>query len=180
MRKLLGGVALVVALAFIISAGVFAVVFSNAAMADSHAIHQMQHAQQAVMKKVYENYFAIRGTLARDSLEGVTKNAKAIAEEIGSYLKVQTDETELNSLLTDIQAAAEGLAEKDDLTGARTAFGDLSRNLVDYQAKYVTEKGEKAHVFMCDMVKKPWLQKDADLGNPYFGSSMLKCGREIK
>jgi hypothetical protein len=184
MGKLSGGVLVVGILSLIISAGAFAGLLSPVAIAqaDSHSMHPMKHMEHdrhAVMMKVYENYFAIRAALARDSLEGVTKNSKAITEEIGSYLQMNTDNG-LSSLLGDMKTAAGSLAEKGDLTGARSAFGDLSQKLVDYQAKYMTEKDEKAHVFMCDMVKKQWLQKDTDLGNPYFGSSMLKCGREIK
>ena len=28
----------------------------------------------------------------------------------------------------------------------------------------------------CPMVNKPWLQKDKEIRNPYYGAAMLTCG----
>jgi len=158
-------------------------------LAQGHAHHQghmgnahdseTAHDYRIEMKSVYEDYFAVRSALAHDSMENVSKHSKAIAERIGGFPKADAA-GDMNALLKDIQTSAAALTEKGDIAAARTEFGNLSDRLVEYQKRFVSDESEKAHVFFCDMVKRPWLQEEQEIGNPYYGASMLKCGREIK
>jgi hypothetical protein len=44
---------------------------------------------------------------------------------------------------------------------------------------YIKEFGfsGKAYSFRCDMAKESWLQEDDQIGNPYYGSEMYRCGK---
>ena len=73
--------------------------------------------------------------------------------------------------------AAETVAEAEDLSAARVAFGEVSRGLMllaDRDPRLV----EGWHVFACPMVISfaKWLQPADEMENPYMGQAMLKCG----
>ena len=61
----------------------------------------------------------------------------------------------------------------------RAAFNDVSVNLWK-----VVEKAEKmdAPVYYqyCPMKNGYWLSKEKDIKNPYYGSSMLTCGKVVE
>lgn len=138
-----------------------------------------------VTAKMFENYFAIRASLAADSLEGVSARARAIAEAVEPFSKESTkcmargEEANMHALMSEIGATANALAEADDLASARDEFSKLSVKMFAYQKRHMA-KSEKAHAFACDMAKKMWLQQTDEPANPYFGPAMAKCGRMME
>jgi hypothetical protein len=82
-----------------------------------------------------------------------------------------------------VAKAGEELTKAKDIESARKAFGDLSKALIDEIAA-ANEKGEKfrqVFVFECSMSKPygKWVQDSKEIGNPYQGSRMLKCGKLV-
>lgn len=130
---------------------------------------------------LFENYFAIRSALAKDSLDGVSENAKALADATKSAcaMKCMSDEKMgcPHGLSGEIAASATALSEAKDLESARSEFGRLSEKVVEYHGKFGGE--HKATVFVCDMAKKVWLQETDEPSNPYYGPSMAKCARKV-
>ena len=70
-----------------------------------------------------------------------------------------------------IVAGAKKLGEAKDIAAARTAFGDVSQALADYAQKTKSGFGPDVKLAYCPMADKPWLQKDKDIKNPYYGPS---------
>jgi hypothetical protein len=142
-------------------------------------------AENAPIDTVFENYFAIQSSLANDSIEGIPARAQALAKAIeklqAASANASGDENDksMNTLMADIKASAESLAGKKNIDPARKEFGTLSEKLVDYQRRYGKTQAGDVRIFVCDMVKKPWLQNNDEIRNPYFGSAMLKCGRKL-
>ena len=64
------------------------------------------------------------------------------------------------------------------LEEARERFKGLSQSMISYlKALQGRIKGvEKIYVYYCPMAGASWLQKSEGTRNPYYGSSMLKCG----
>ena len=113
------------------------------------------------------HYFPIRTALAGDKTEGVKDHANELAKS--------SDKATAK--------AAEAVAGAKDLKAARKAFGDLSKALiaaVEKATKAGTDIGA-VYVFECPMAKPygRWMQAEAELGNPYYGSQMFTCGRQI-
>lgn len=75
-----------------------------------------------------------------------------------------------------MKAAAGRLAASADSAGARKAFGDLSAAMVRYRAMNGDRDSMVVH---CDMVKKDWVQPKGEIGNPYTGKAMARCGRVV-
>lgn len=138
-----------------------------------------------VTAKVFENYFAIRASLAADSLEGVPARARAIAEAVEPFAEGSHkcmghgEEANMHALMSEVGATTSTLAEADDIASARDEFGKLSVKMFAYQKRHMA-KSEKAHAFACDMAKKMWLQQTDEPANPYFGPAMARCGRMME
>lgn len=78
-----------------------------------------------------------------------------------------------------LAAAAGTLASAVDLAAARTAFGELSREV----ASRITsgESTQKMLAYHCPMFPGYawWFQTKAGIGNPYMGQAMPDCGQEV-
>ena len=61
---------------------------------------------------------------------------------------------------------------------ARKRFKNLSRSAIDCVKEIQGQitGAEKIYVYYCPMADASWLQKEEGTRNPYYGSSMLKCG----
>ena len=120
------------------------------------------------VQSVFDDYIKVQGTLAQDSLEGVSGAGSAMAKAI------QGDATQ--TLSPKVAQQAEALAKAKDLEAARAAFKSLSDSLIQFV------KGQKAaagtyHVAYCPMARASWLQTGTTVVNPYMGKGMIHCGQ---
>lgn len=120
---------------------------------------------------VFESYARIQAALAQDSIQGISKEAGAIANAINGDAS--------KSFAASVGPQAEVLGKAADLKTARTAFKALSASLIDYAAKHHALGGTYKQVH-CPMVNADWLQKEFAVKNPYFGKAMLQCGEFVK
>ena len=111
-------------------------------------------------------YLQVQAALAGDQFAGVAAPAKSI--EVAAAALGKDGEK--------LVATAKALNAAKDIAAARTAFGDLSTELVAYAEKTKSGFGPDVKQAYCPMANKPWLQKEKDIKNPYDGSSMLTCG----
>jgi hypothetical protein len=111
-------------------------------------------------------YLQVQTKLAADQFTGIATDAQAIA----------TAATALGKDAEKIVASARKLGEAKDIAAARTAFGDVSVALADYAQKTKSGFGPDVKMAYCPMADKPWLQKEKDIRNPYYGAAMLTCG----
>ena len=86
------------------------------------------------------------------------------------------DEAKATELLGQMAVAGQALAAAADLETARNAFYDLTKPLVHYRELMT---GDKPAVAYCPMAKKSWLQPKGEIGNPYHGQSMPRCGQIV-
>lgn len=116
---------------------------------------------------VLAHYDPIRQALAADKLDGLKEHGEALGK---------VDDKE-------IAKAGKEIAAAKDLEGARKTFGELSKAVLA-MVEAATKAGEKLgplHVFRCPMAKPygMWLQEVKEVGNPYYGSAMLRCGKLV-
>lgn len=134
---------------------------------------------------VVEHYQPVRDALLADSLDGISAHAKRIAAAArgleadfsAAAAGVPAEKAaEVEALLPELAKAAAALAAADDLAAARAAFGDLSAALVPW---HEAVPGVELAVAFCPMAKESWLQPEGELGNPYMGRKMAKCGKVV-
>lgn len=134
---------------------------------------------------VVGHYEAMRQSLIRDSAEGIAEHARAIAEAARGLQDDLTAERArvparhldaVRELLPGLVAGADAVAGAEDLAASRAAFYELSKPLVRWREH---AGGARPVVAYCSMANKSWLQPDEPLGNPYYGTSMLRCGTVV-
>jgi membrane fusion protein, copper/silver efflux system len=80
--------------------------------------------------------------------------------------------------------AADSLPDRSDLKPARRDFAVFSTIVTDVARAHHLQHTEKLSVYECPMApvvgKGRWLQRGGGLRNPFFGSTMLTCGEELK
>jgi len=121
-------------------------------------------------------YFEMRSLLANDKVKGVDNLSRNLGKETGklrkNLAKADAPSEQLDAL-KNIEDAASAM-KTNNLKSAREGFKGLSRSILTYVKSYGCEG--VAYSFYCDMVKENWLQETDKIGNPYYGSQMLKCG----
>lgn len=121
------------------------------------------------LKAILASYLEIQSQLAADKIDGIGTAAATIESNAAGLGQEQGGQ---------IAKAAKTLGQAADLKAARDAFGPLS-DAVIAAAQADGKSVEGVKVGFCPMVKRSWLQKDAKVRNPYYGSAMLECG-ELK
>jgi hypothetical protein len=107
--------------------------------------------------------------LSGDSMTGVRTAA----------LAVESEASKLGAPAGAIRSAAAEFARVTDVKSARDAFGRLSHAIIGYAKVSNSAIGGSVNVAYCPMLKKYWLQKGSKIANPYYGKSMLECGRVV-
>ena len=124
-------------------------------------------APAAKFDAVLGHYEAVRQALLNDTMAEIPGHAAAIA-------KLAKDApADLAPLIT---AATSKLKAAKDLNAARDAFAELSKPLVRWREAV---GGKGTIVAFCSMKKKSWLQPKGEIGNPYYGKSMPRCGEVV-
>ncbi len=145
----------------------FLSIFAGAAAASS----------SAAFDEMMTSYEDIRLVLLDDSMDGIAEPAAALRDKAEKASGDEANGEEVRSLLPKIAAHAARLAEASDLETAREAFHELSKMMVQYRAKVAGD--ELPVVMYCSMAKKSWLQLEEEVGNPYYGQSMARCGEVV-
>jgi membrane fusion protein, copper/silver efflux system len=77
-----------------------------------------------------------------------------------------------------------GLSDSGDIEAARREFEPLSTAVADLAVANHLHHSAGLHVFECPMTPVlgtgRWVQRNADLRNPFFGSEMLTCGAPVE
>lgn len=139
------------------------------------------------VRTLVSDYFAIQDALASDDaaaageatnamLETVRKDMRDDGLDAGAAERFQAD-------LKNLETTLERLSETSSIESARERFEKLSTLIEGLVRRYGVD-GEgaifKARCPMAfDNAGADWLQSDENIRNPYFGSSMYRCG-EIK
>ena len=135
--------------------------------------------------RITDHYEKIRVTLLHDSVEGVAAEADAIAGLVtklqGGFEPAEAGivagkSGEFEHLLPSLGQSAAALAGATDIKQIREHFAELSKGMVAY--RQMTEDPDPVVVF-CPMAQKVWLQPSGEIGNPYHGQSMPRCGEVV-
>jgi protein SCO1 len=121
----------------------------------------------ANVKPVVDQYLRIQQALSTDSMTGVRDAA----------LEVEAEATKLGAAAGAIRSAAAEFGRVTDVKSARDSFGRLSNAMITYAKLSNASLGDDVNVMFCPMLKKYWVQKGTKVQNPFYGKSMLECGR---
>ncbi len=135
------------------------------------------------IEPVYEAYFDLQKALSQDKEKRARKRGKALDGKLNevdmSLLSGEAHEAWMR-LLPALRGGAKAIEEAGDIEAARVGFEKLSTATVALGGYFGREAGRELLVYHCPMAfdfdGADWLQENAGTENPYFGSSMFKCG----
>jgi hypothetical protein len=143
------------------------------------------HLGMGAFGEALTHYETIRVALLHDKLDDVKENARSIgklASELGADFSAEgagvaaNHSDDCRALLPEVRDGAHKLAEATEIGPAREAFYALSKPLVRYRQM---ASGERPVVVYCSMAQKSWLQPAGEIGNPYYGQKMARCGEIV-
>ncbi len=153
----------------ILMIAVVAVIMAACGKKEKAAEEQAQSATKETneaLKAVLTGYYEVKDALVNDDASKAKEAAAALAGSTGDYAD------ELNESLN-------AIASTDDIEAQRTAFETLSINL--YEVSKDGGAGMTVYKQFCPMAFDDkgafWLSSEKKVMNPYFGASMLRCGK---
>ena len=117
------------------------------------------------------SYLAIKNALVLSD----QKTAKAAITEFQK--KITAEKT--FSQKKDLQIAIDKMANVNSLEKERAAFNDVS-TLFWKVVKSADMASTPVYYQYCPMKKAYWLSTEKDIKNPYYGASMLTCGKVVE
>lgn len=142
---------------------------------------------RATMQPVYDAYFAMQRQLSQDALHPTHKAGADLKTAIGSVAIDRLDATggelwqrESQTLLGHLA----DLAKASDIAEARATFEDISEGIYRVAQQFGFPAKAAIYRFYCPMAFESkgahWLQNHGETANPYFGSAMFSCGRQVE
>lgn len=121
--------------------------------------------------KLLGEYLEVKDALVNGNSSGATRALGVFLQT----LKSETDFTEKKALIK----ATEKMLKSSDLEGQRSRFNDLSVVMWKVVKKSKLVSGPVYYQY-CPMKKAYWISKEKEIKNPYYGSSMLSCGKVVE
>ena len=123
-------------------------------------------------RRVLDAYDSIVVALAGDKTSGVAEAAALIVKDAP------------NDAIKEAAGSLSVADKKADIAGVRERFKALSASVVLYaagnheslEAAIERDKAPMPRKAYCPMVETAWLQHGEKITNPFYGSSMLRCG----
>ncbi len=175
---------------------------SNTAKDESELIPHMTYEAPDVFKEqldqVLQAYFHIQYALSHDSANNASQGAEHLQKSLGSVdMSLVTGDAhmawmkELNILNENAERIFKSSVlrsntakDEEDLETSRKAFIQLSNSMINVVKMFGTSGKTSVYRFHCPMADNnkgaDWLQNREELENPFFGSSMLKCGELVE
>ncbi|MDI1337444.1 MAG: efflux RND transporter periplasmic adaptor subunit [Lacunisphaera sp.] len=116
--------------------------------------------------------------LAKDDLPAYQKALPVMRQKLAEFLTVYE-----HGAHGPLGKFKDGPADPTDLKTARRDFAYFGTGVTDLVRENHLHHTAGLHIFQCPMAPGigtgRWLQRTAELRNPYYGAAMLECGEEI-
>ncbi|MCM5662503.1 DUF3347 domain-containing protein [Galbibacter mesophilus] len=139
----------------------------------------MNNGQMTSGETILNKYFDLKDALVNDNNSKAKDMGNALAESLKTFdatIYSSNEKNELNDIIQDATEHAEHIG-KSDIKHQREHFKMLSKDLTDMVA--ITGSSIKIYEQYCPMYDggTAWLSRSENIKNPYYGSSMLNCGK---
>lgn len=121
--------------------------------------------------RILNTYF-----LMKDAL--LSADGKVVSQTVNTFYQSLKSEENFPQK-TELLKATEKLYKAGSLENQRTAFKDVSVELWAL-VKKSNSINQVVYYQYCPMKKAYWLSKEKEIKNPYYGSSMLTCGKVVE
>jgi hypothetical protein len=131
------------------------------------------------MQALVARYFGIKDALVSGNVSGAVSNAAGFVKAIGQFdpggLSAAKQKS-VQPMLAKLSNDADAISAAKDIERQRELFASLSEVMINL-AKEIKFAGTVLYVDYCPMKKSFWLSAEKPIKNPYYGNSMITCGK---
>jgi hypothetical protein len=138
----------------------------------THYSFAQDSTKQYQLPQLLTSYYNIKNALVAGDATSASANALAFTKTVNSIDYKVISEGNIHTLASD----AGKIAETKDIKKQREYFANFSINMAAI-AKAVKLTDQPVYHAYCPMKKAYWLSNEKAIKNPYYGSSMLTCGK---
>ena len=126
----------------------------------------------ASSSQLLQTYFNIKNALVNDNANEASTDALKFIKLLNNNDAKIPGKNTLETLLKQ----ATQISRTENIEKQREFFASLSTNMYDFIKAAKTNK-EAVYYSYCPMKKSYWLSEYKDIKNPYYGNTMLTCGK---
>jgi len=149
--------------------------------------YEVSSAFKKQLDQVFPAYFHIQFALSHDNAENAGEGAGHLQMTLSDVdMSLVTGEAHMAWMkeLEVIKTNSKIIADSEDIETSRTAFIHLSQSMINVVKMFGTSGTTDTYRFHCPMADNnngaDWIQSKPELENPFFGSSMFKCGELVE
>tara|TARA_B110000037_G_scaffold212249_1_gene264820 strand:- start:106 stop:711 length:606 start_codon:yes stop_codon:yes gene_type:complete len=136
-------------------------------------------AEEGGFEQLLLPYFETQAALASDDFQG----ARIGATQLAMNARLREVKENPAPWAEGIRNTAREIAFSPNIEAARSLFATLSKDFIAVAKTQVSESPYNIVEMHCSMALDhagaSWLQSSAELANPYYGASMLRCGSTV-
>ncbi len=134
---------------------------------------------------IFDNYFVLKDALVKTDAIAAAAKANLLLSTLNA-IKMETLKTDEHTIWMqvekDLKIDAQSIAASKNVEYQRGHFATLSNNL--YILMKTVKPAQKIYYQHCPMYNNgkgaDWLSKERSIKNPYYGSTMLTCGKTLE
>lgn len=130
---------------------------------------------QSQTSLLLNSYYGIKNSLVKGNMQAAADSAEEFIRILNGIDYKVISEGNVNILLKD----ATVISESKDISEQRKVFENLSKNMTEL-AKVIDLSVNTIYQMYCPMKDAYWLSGEKEIKNPYYGSSMLTCGKVVE
>lgn len=152
---------------------------------DKHSSMKDPATEANQLNDVFDRYFLLKNALVASDGNLASAQSKELFKALNTVQMNELSSEEHTvwmEVMKDLRLAAERIGETKDLAQQRDHFIGLSDHM--YQLLKVSKQATPTYYQHCPMANDGaganWLSKENAVKNPYYGSSMLSCGKTVE
>ncbi len=130
------------------------------------------NAEAGKLSAVLQSYYNVKNALVEGDQTLAAESATAFIKNLNGISYKTIAEGNVTTLLKD----AGTISDAKSLEKQRAVFANFSTNMTAV-AKNLKLSDQPVYLQYCPMKKASWLSNEQAIKNPYYGSSMLSCGK---
>ncbi len=140
--------------------------------ANTQTAQAQDAADNTRLSQTLQSYYNLKDALVAGNSKTASESATAFIKNLNGISYKLISEGNVNTLLKD----AGTIADAKSIDKQRAAFANFSTNMADV-AKTLKLSDQPVYIQYCPMKKASWLSSEQAIKNPYYGNSMLTCGK---
>ncbi|MBK7427055.1 MAG: DUF3347 domain-containing protein [Saprospiraceae bacterium] len=137
------------------------------------------------LNQIFDNYFALKNALVKSDATLTSTTADRLHTSIKTVEMNKLSKEEhvvWMKIMDDLALEAQNISESKDIAKQRDQFMTLSESM--YSLMKASKQESPVYYQHCPMANDGkganWLSKESAIKNPYYGASMLTCGKTVE